>query len=239
MPGGVYAALSGMRARLEDLDRLASDLANVNTSGYKTERAATSAAERPSFRAVLDSAVDATTGSRKVDFRPGTIGATGRDLDVAIEGRGFFVVNTPAGERYTRNGAFTRRDDGVLTIADGSPVVGVSGEIRVGRGQISVSEDGTIKAGDVIAGKLRVVDFPNPDDVQRESGVRFRAAEGVTPGDIPARLVAGSLEQANVSMVDRMAALTDLTRSFEALQRGVSVLMNDIDGRAIAELGKR
>jgi flagellar basal-body rod protein FlgF len=239
MSGGVYAALSGMRARLEDLDRLASDLANVNTSGYKTERAATSAAERPSFRAVLASAVDATTGSTRVDFRPGTIGATGRDLDVAIEGPGFFVVNTPAGERYTRNGAFTRRPDGVLTIADGSPVLGTSGEIRVGRGQISVSDDGTIKAGDVIAGKLRVVDFPNPEDVQRESGVRFRAAAGVTPEAITARVAAGSLEQANVSMVDRMATLTDLTRSFEALQRGVSVLMNDIDGRAIAELGKR
>jgi flagellar basal-body rod protein FlgF len=239
MPGGVYAALSGMRARLEDLDRLASDLANVGTSGYKTERAATSAAERPSFRSVLDSAVDATTGSTRVDFRPGTIGSTGRDLDVAIEGRGFFAVSTPGGERYTRNGAFTRREDGVLTIADGSPVLGTAGEIRVGRGQISVSEDGTVKAGDVIAGKLRVVDFPNPADAQRESGVRFRAAAGVTPDDIPARVISGSLEQANVSMVDRMAALTDLTRSFEALQRGVSVLMNDVDGRAITELGRR
>ena len=61
MPGGAYAALSGMRSRLEDLDRLASDLANVGTAGYKTERAATVAAERPSFRAVLDSAVDVTT----------------------------------------------------------------------------------------------------------------------------------------------------------------------------------
>ncbi len=239
MPGGVYAALSGMRARLEDLDRLASDLANVGTSGYKTERAATSASERPSFRAALDSAVDATTGTTRVDFRSGTIGATGRDLDVAIEGRGFFVVNTPAGERYTRNGAFSRREDGVLTIADGSPVLGTSGEIRVGRGQISVGGDGTIKAGDVVAGKLRIVDFAVPADVQRESGVRFRAAQGIEPTDVTPRIVSGSLEQANVSMVDRMAALTDLTRSFEALQRGVSVLMNDVDGRAITELGRR
>ena len=119
MAGGVYAALSGMRARLEDLDRLASDLANIGTSGYKTERAATSAAERPSFRATLDSAVDAAAGTTRVDFRPGTIGSTGRDLDVAIEGRGFFVVNTPSGERYTRNGAFTRREDGVLTYPPG------------------------------------------------------------------------------------------------------------------------
>jgi flagellar basal-body rod protein FlgF len=239
MPGGVYAALSGMRARLDDLDRLASDLANVGTSGYKTERAATSASERPSFRATLDAAVDATRGGSRVDFRPGTIGATGRDLDVAIEGHGFFVVSTPSGDRYTRSGAFSRRADGVLTIADGSPVQGDSGEIRIGRGAASVSEDGTITVGGTVAGRLKVVDFPKESDVQRESGIRFRAVPGATPEDVTTRIVSGSLEQANVSMVDRMAALTEVTRSFEALQRGVSVLMNDIDGRAITELGRR
>src|SRR5690349_21974896 len=109
MPGGVYSALSGMRSRLEDLDRLASDLANVGTSGYKTERGATVAAERPSFRAVLDSAVDVTPGGTRLDFRPGTLQTTGRDMDAAIEGAGFFAISTPDGERYTRNGSFVRR----------------------------------------------------------------------------------------------------------------------------------
>jgi len=239
MPGGVYAALSGMKARLDDLDRLASDLANVGTSGYKTERTATSAAERPSFRAVLDSAVDATSGSTRVDLRPGTIGSTGRDLDVAIEGRGFFVLSTPGGERYTRNGSLSRRPDGVLTGADGSPVMGTTGEIRVGRGSISVTDDGSIRVGDTTAGRLRVVDFPRDADVMRESGVRFKAIPGATPQASTSRIVGGSLEQANVSMVDRMVSLTEVARSFEALQRGVSVLMNDIDGRAINELGRR
>ena len=245
MPGGVYAALSGMKARLDDLDRLASDLANIGTSGYKTERTATSASERPSFRTVLDAAVDATEGSTRVDFKPGTIGSTGRDLDVAIEGRGFFAISTPAGERYTRNGSMTRRADGVLTVADGSPILGQTApgqpprEIRVGRGRISVGEDGTVRVDDVVAGKLRVVDFEKDADVERESGVRFRAAAGATPKDAAPRILGGALEQANVSMVDRMVSLTEVTRSFEALQRGVSVLMNDIDGRAITELGRR
>jgi flagellar basal-body rod protein FlgF len=239
MPGGVYAALSGMKARLDDLDRLASDLANVGTSGYKTERTATSASERPSFRAVLDSAVDATSGSTRVDLRAGTISTTGRDLDVAIEGRGFFVVSTPGGERFTRNGSLSRRADGVLTVADGSPVLGDGGEIRVGRGSISVGQDGSVRVGDTIAGRLRVVDFEKDTDVVRESGVRFTAVPGVTPQAATPRIVGGALEQANVSMVDRMVSLTEVSRSFEALQRGVSVLMNDIDGRAITELGRR
>ena len=244
MPGGAYSALSGMQARLADLDRLASDIANVGTSGYKTERAATVAAERPSFRAVLDSAVDVTTGSTRLDFRPGTIGTTGRDLDAAIEGAGFFVVNTPSGERYTRNGSFMRRSDGVLTTSDGLPVVAEGtaqppAQIKVGTGTISITADGTVKAGDVVAGKLKLVAFGSESDIERESGTRFRAKPGVTPAVATPRIVGGSLEQSNVTMVDRMVTLTEVQRTFEALQRGVSMLMNEIDARAIGELGRR
>ena len=140
MPGGAYSALSGMKARLEDLDRLASDLANVGTAGYKTERTATVAAERPSFRTVLDSAVDVTVGGTRLDFRPGTISTTGRDLDAAIEGAGFFAVTTPAGERYTRTG----RSCGAPTACSrprwlpdlaGRRPTNPPGQIRVGTGR--------------------------------------------------------------------------------------------------------
>jgi flagellar basal body rod protein FlgG len=202
------------------------------------------AAERPSFRAVLDSAVDVTTGGTRLDFRPGTIGTTGRDLDAAIEGAGFFVVNGPNGERYTRNGSFVRRADGVLTTSDGLPLVAAGNaqppaHIKVGTGLISISEDGSVKAGDVVAGKLKLVTFGSEDDIERESGTRFRAKPGVAPTVSTARVVGGALEQSNVTLVDRMVALTEVQRTFEALQRGVSMLMNEIDARAIGELGRR
>ena len=74
MPGGAYSALSGMQTRLEELDRLAADLANIGTSGYKTERAAKSSAEREAFAAALDSAVDVVSDGTKIDFRGGTLG---------------------------------------------------------------------------------------------------------------------------------------------------------------------
>jgi flagellar basal body rod protein FlgG len=241
MPGGVYSALSGMQSRLADLDRLASDLANVGTSGYKTERGATVAAERPSFRAVLDSAVDVTPGGTRLDFRPGTLQTTGRDMDAAIEGAGFFAISTPDGERYTRNGSFVRRGDGVLTTGDGFPVMQAGGTapIKIGTGTVSIGEDGTVKVGDVVAGKLKVVSFASESDIERESGTRFRAKAGVTPAAASPRVVGGALEQSNVTLVDRMVALTEVQRSFEALQRGVSMLMNDLDSRAIGELGRR
>ena len=112
MAGSQYIALSGMRARLDQLDRLAADIANVGTAGYKSERSADAQADRPQFNTVLQSAIDVTTGDRRLDVSPGTMAATGRDLDFAIDGNGFFVVETPAGTRYTRNGHFSRSNDG-------------------------------------------------------------------------------------------------------------------------------
>ena len=236
---GIYSALSGMQVKLEDLDRVATDLANVSTSGYKSERAASGAAQREQFLRALESAIDVVEGGHRVDLKGGTIGTTGRDLDAAIEGNGFFVIQTPYGVRYTRDGAFTKNTDGVLTTSDGNPVVGVDGEIRLGPGPVSIGQDGTVTAGTVVAGRLKVVAFDAPADVERESGARFRARPDVTPTDVSPRIVGRSLEAANVSVVDRMAALTTITRAFEGLQRGISILANDIDGRAIAELGRR
>jgi flagellar basal-body rod protein FlgF len=239
MPGGAYSALSGMRMRLEDLDRLASDLANVNTAGYKGERISTEFSKRD-FASVLDSAIDVTQGGAKTDFRPGPITQTGRDLDVAIEGRGFFEIETPAGTRYTRSGNFTRSSEGLLTTADGMPVMGEGGEIRLAVGAATITADGNVHVGQTLAGKLKVVAFENDADVARETGTRFRAAGGGEPDEATnVRLFGGSLEQSNVSVVERVAVMTEVTRAFEALQKGISVIMNDIDGRAIAELGRK
>ena len=241
MPGGSYSAVSGMRSRLDELDRLAGDLANVSTPGYKVERAGTQSVERETaFSSALDSAVDVVSGKAKIDFRPGVIATTGRDLDVAIEGRGFFVVDTPAGERYTRNGAFTRRADGVLATTQGEPVLGESGEITLTTGNATIDADGTVKSGATVLGKLQVVEFAADSDLARESGARFRAIPGATsqPSE-KARLVTGSIEQSNANVVEIMARLTEVSRGFESLQRGVTTLTNELDGRAISELTRR
>lgn len=238
MSGGAYSALSGMRTRLDELDRLAADLANVSTAGYKTERAGTLVSER-GFSSALESAVDVVPGQTKIDFRPGTIVNTGRDLDVAIEGRGLFVVETPAGERYTRNGSFTRRADGILATSHGEPVLGEGGEIKLPRGPVTIDEDGTIKVGATVAGQLRIVEFEKDTDLMRESGARFRAIAGADPRPSAGKLLGGTLEQSNASIVDLMAKLTEVSRGFESLQKGVSTIQNDLDGRAIAELARR
>jgi flagellar basal-body rod protein FlgF len=240
MAGGAYVALSGLRARSQHLDRLAADIANGSTSGYKAQRGTTSAAERPIFDRALQSAIDVADGPDQYDFRPGAFATTGRDLDFAIEGRGFFAIQTEAGPRYTRNGHFDRSADGTLVTEDGSAVLGEGGPIRLGAGALAIGADGTIRTGTTVAGKLQIVDFADYGQLTREGGSRFRAADPAAAApSATALLRAGAIERSNVSMVERIAEMTEVTRTFEALQKGVSVLMNEIDGKAISELGRR
>jgi len=237
--GATYSALSGMRNRLEELDRIAVDLANLSTPGYKTERRGNASSSRSAFEGALESAVDVTSGPVKIDFRQGTIASTGRDLDAAIDGPGFFVIEGPSGPRYTRNGAFSRSVDGTLVTADGLTVQGESGPIRLGKGPVVIGGDGTVKVNNIPAGKLAIVDLPEGDAI-RESGARFMARPGVIPEPLAAvRVAGGSLENANVSLVDSLAHLTEVSRGFDSMQRGMSAVFNEMDDRAISELGRR
>ena len=238
MAGGYYTALSGMRTRMDALDRLASDIANTSTAGYKTERAGTVQADRPSFGAVLQSAVDVTNGPARLNLRPGSLASTGRPLDLAIEGSGFFVVDTPAGPRYTRNGHLVRRADGVLATDGGDAIQGVSGPIQLGEGAIEIDSDGTVRSPTGVVGSLKVVEFAPDVQLVREGSSRFRTDAQPRKVERPS-LAIGAIEQSNVSVVERVAELSEVTRSYEALLRAVSVLMNDVDKTAISELGRR
>jgi flagellar basal-body rod protein FlgF len=242
MAGGAYVALSGLRTRIDQLDRLAADIANVNTAGYKGERVTTTKVDRPDFGQTLQTAVDVAAAPGVLDMRKGSFTATGRDLDIALEGSGFFAIDTPAGTRYTRNGSFTRRADGTLTTSDGMTVQGDNGSpirLAADHGPVAIESDGTIRSGDEVAGKLKIVDFDDYSTLAREDSGRLRAGIAARDASPNTQVRGGMLEQSNVSVVERMAQLTEVNRSFEALQRGVSMLLNDVDGRAISELGRR
>jgi flagellar basal-body rod protein FlgF len=240
MSGSQYIALSGLRARIDELDRLAGDIANVGTAGYKGERDTTASALRPSFDQTLQSAIDTTFGGRKLDLTDGALATTGRALDVALDGPGFFAIETPAGPRYTRNGHFTLNADRQLVTESGEAVRGTGGSpIVLGDGDIRIDGDGTVWTGTTKAGRISVVTFPDPGALQRDTGSGLRA-DGQTPIDVAApNMKAGTLEQSNVSVADRLAQLTSVSRGFEALQKSISMLMNDVDGRAIDSLGRR
>ncbi|HSK09650.1 MAG TPA: flagellar hook basal-body protein [Vicinamibacterales bacterium] len=240
MSGGAYVALSGMRARAAQLDRVAADIANVGTSGYKAERNSSIAAERPFFESALDAAVDVVNGPGRVDFKPGTLVTTGRDLDCAIDGRGFFVIQTPAGPRYTRNGQFSRAPGGELAASDGSFVLGQDNErISIGDGRVEFDPDGSVRVNGAVAGRLRLVDFADTAVLAREQGERFAGPPLTEAREAAGVVRSNAIEGSNVSLMERVAQLTQLTHTFEALNRGISVLLNELDGRVISELGRR
>ncbi len=127
MSGGAYIALSGLRTRVEQLDRISSDLANVNTSGYKAERVTTTSVRRPNFEQSLETAIDVAAAPGFIDFANGQIETTQSRSRPRARRPGFFVIDTPGGPRYTRAGHFTRRADGTLTTADGLVLQGDNG----------------------------------------------------------------------------------------------------------------
>ena len=163
MDSGFYAAYTGLLARTEALDSAASNLANVNTTGFR--------AEREYFRGAIlgpdaansqvNTIVNAygIVGGNNINLNQGSLARTGNPLDVAIEGVGFFAVQAGAGVeaiRYTRDGAFQRSRAGMLITAQGEPVLNAKGKpIAVPSGQISIGSDGVISvAGATVGGSV-------------------------------------------------------------------------------------
>jgi len=241
MAGSYYIALSGMHARLEALDRLATDLANVSTTGYKAGRTTTTQADRDGFGVSLQAAIDVTNGPTHIDSRPGAITATGRDLDVAVDGPGLFAIDTPGGTRYTHDGRFVRRADGMLATAGGLTVQSDTGmPLAVGLdGPVRVETDGTVRSAGVAIGKLKVVEFNNPGVLVREGPDQFRSDDEEPHPALVSAVRPGALEQSNVSVMERLAELTNVSRNFGTMERALSLLANDVDLRAITELGRR
>jgi flagellar basal-body rod protein FlgF len=241
MAGAYYIALSGMHARLEALDRLATDLANVSTIGYKAGRTTNTQADRDGFGVTLQAAIDVTNGPTHIDTRAGVIATTGRDLDVAVDGPGLFAIDTPAGTRYTHDGRFVRRADGVLATASGMAVQGDDGKpLAVGLdGVIQFEADGTVRSAGAAVGRLKVTEFNDPGALVREGPDQFRSDdEQPHPAAVPA-VRPGALEQSNVSVAERLTELSNVSRNFTTMERALSLLSNDIDLRAITELGRR
>jgi flagellar basal-body rod protein FlgF len=249
MDSGLYAAYTGLLARTQALDTAANNLANAGTVGFR--------AQRDYFRNVLAGIGDESEasqvggavndfgvlGGNVIDQGQGTLTATGNPLDLALNGTGFFGIQTAQGVQYTRDGGFTRSDTGVLQTAQGEPVLDASGQpITIPTGAVSVSPDGNISVttaeGSAIAGKVGVFGFP-PDTAMVALGTnRFSAPEGVDPATVDTAVQQGSLEGANIDAVHGTMQLILVQRQAEMMQKALSVFNNDFDKTAAEDLGK-
>jgi flagellar basal-body rod protein FlgF len=249
MDSGFYAALTGLIARMDALELLANNLANVSTTGYKAQHefyralAALQAnvALNPINRAANDYSV---LGGATLDLRPGSIQPTANDLDIALEGSGFIVVKTKNGLRYTRNGSLHLSPEGILMSSQNDPVLSepetpkdMQTPIQVPSGKIAIGPDGTVSVNGALVAKMRLVDFANPALLTLEGETYYVAAKGVVarPASNP-RVRQGALESSNFDPVAGTVDLMVLQRHAQLLQHALFTFHNDFNQAAAQTL---
>ncbi|MGA7540792.1 MAG: flagellar basal-body rod protein FlgF [Steroidobacteraceae bacterium] len=223
MDKSLYVAMTGAKEILQAQAVNNYNLANASTTGFKANLSAfQSQAVTGTGYASRVYATDASTGW---DGSEGSIAATGRPLDLAIQGQGFIAVQGPDGqEAYTRNGDLHLSPDGVLETSTGQAVLGDSGPITLPPSEsIKIADDGTVSVvplgatpGTVAAvGRIKLVN-PPAQSLVRESGGLFQLAAGATaPADASVKVAAGALESSNVDLASAMVNMIDLARTFD------------------------
>jgi flagellar basal-body rod protein FlgF len=243
MDSGYYAACTALVSRTQALDTIANNLANVSTVGFRAEHnqfssVLTNAGGGSS--SALDQAINnfGILGGTSLDGSQGALQKTGNDLDVAIQGSGYFVVQTAGGNVYTRNGSFQVSNKGQLTTAAGDPVLGDAGPLAMVAGPVSISTDGTISSNGAVAGKLKVVKFPAGTTLTSAGGTNYSAPSGTAAPDTDSTVHQGMLESSNVNPVTSMVELITAQRSADTAQRALSMFNNEIDKTATQDLPK-
>jgi flagellar basal-body rod protein FlgF len=250
MDSGIYAAYTGLLARTQALDTAANNLANAGTSGFR--------AQRDYFSGVFASNLDQDSatasqvgqsvngfgvlGGNKLDLGQGQLMTTGNPLDLALQGSGFFAIQTNNGIRYTRDGAFIRSSQGVLQTSQGEPVLdALQQPITVPTGMIQISASGNISVttvdGSVIAGQVGVFDFTDKSVLTAEGANRF-SANGAKPIAGAASIQQGAVEGANEDAIHGTMQMVLVQRLAEMMQKALSVFNNEFDKTAAEDLPK-
>ncbi len=235
------SAASGMRARMESLEMLANNLANVETGGFKADR------EFFSIFTGDDATADPQTGdvltlpvveSHWTDFAQGNLIATANPLDLAIDGDGLFTVQTPHGVRYTRNGNFRIGATGLLTTSDGNPLGAQGGgSITIDPTMpVEVLPDGTLQQGGQAVAQLELVSFDRAG-MNKFGTNYFVAPDSAKPKPASGTVVQGKLEQSNVGAAEASVRLVAIMRQFEMLQKAMNI-GNDLNRQAIEQVAR-
>lgn len=216
MENATYTALTRQSGLMKEMRVVANNIANMSTTGFRTEGVIF--AEHVRALGPGDESISmATAAVRDTVLLQGTLSQTGGDFDLAIEGDGFFLIDTPGGERLTRAGAFTPNENGDLVTPEGFRVLDAGGApvfIPQGAGPVGIAPDGTVSAGGQPVGQVGLVNPINPGAMVREDGVRFRADEGFEPS-LQGRILQGFVEESNVDPVLEVTRMIEVQRSYE------------------------
>ena len=243
---GLYTSALGLAAVNKQQEVSANNLSNVNTVGYKKEAVMLRSFPSMLIKRLHDPAVRGdkppVVGTLSMgvqlsdivtDYGKGNVRDTGNPSHLALLGEGYFTVNTPRGERYTRNGDFKLSPDGILVTADGYPVLGMNGEIAVKNGDFTVDQWGGIFSGGREIDRLRIVVFDRP--IIKEGSSLFSGEE---PRETATPQVAqGFLEDSNADAISEMVNMINIMRAYEANQKVIQTQDATLD-KTVNEIGR-
>lgn len=244
MQNALLVGVSSQVALARELDVIANNVANASTTGFKARSsrfqeylmpvASADTFRRPDRR--LSYVIDQGT---PLDLTQGPVEPTGNPLNVAVRGEAFLVVGTPAGQRYTRNGALELDPQGQLVTSDGNPVQGENGAIAIGQQEtgLTIAPDGTVSTNLGVRGRIRLVTFADPQALTSEGENLYASSAQPRPAGLDGRLEPGALERSNVRPVLEMTRLMDVNRTYAMVSSVISRL-DDLRGTAIRRLAE-
>lgn len=245
----IYTAAAGMVSQQIKQEYISHNLANVGTPGFKKQTVALG-----SFKDMLVHHIG-TIGDRSmvgpplgtvslgtkveeaaVSWEQGALEPTGRPLDLALLGSGFFTVQAEKGIRFTRNGSLQRDAKGFLVTRQGYRILGTNGPVRLDTDQFQIYEDGSIVVGGQTINRLIIADFPDAKSLLDEGDGMFAAGPQVRPVPGKARVKQGVLEKANVNLITEMANMLMTMRVYEGNQRVIQALDETL-AKSVNEIG--
>ena len=244
MDNALLVGLSRQVALRRELDVIANNIANLNTTGFKGESVM--------FEQYLDPTARHDyfpSGDRRIafvldratlqDFSQGPLQRTNAPLDIAIDGPGFFTIQTPNGERYTRAGNFHLNPQGQLVTNNGQPVLGTGGPITLEPTDTNIAIAADVAGQTGERGKLRLVTFANPAQLSAQGEGLWMAPQSLTPQAATGttRAVQGALEKSNVSAVREMNRMIEVTRTYTNISN-MQQRTDELRRRAIERLAE-
>lgn len=246
MENASLVGLSRQIALQRELDIVANNIANVNTTGFKADNVVFHEHLMPGARANQFRGNDRQVSfvqdrATWLDLSQGPVQQTGNPLDISISGNAFLTVQTPRGERFTRNGALQINNAGQLVTSEGLAVIGENGPIvfQANDRDVAISADGTISVRegqnltDSLRGKLRLATFEQPQRLQKDGTSTYMPTAGLQPQQAgpEIRVVQGTIEKSNVRSVVEMTRMVEVTRTYTQV---ASMLQQQADLRRTA-----
>jgi flagellar basal-body rod protein FlgF len=244
MENALLVGLSRQVALRRELDVIANNLANLGTTGFKGENVLFeqylgSGARENNFPIPDQRVAFVVDRATRTDFAQGALEQTGNKLDVAIDGPGFLVVETPRGERYTRNGSFALAANGELVNADGNRVIGESGPIVLEPADtdITIARDGSVSTKGGERGRIKMVRFEAGQQLSKEGGNLFSTSAQPLPVEPRTSLIQGAIEKSNVRPIQEIGRMIEVTRAYTTLANLLS-RTDELRGNAINKLAE-